>query len=79
MSRISEYLRTVEGKIVCDKCGYVFGSNTEEVRKAAKSKLAPLTKAGPLCNPWTENRVALREFYCPGCATMFLVEVAMRE
>jgi acetone carboxylase gamma subunit len=78
--RINEYLEIVwEGesrKIRCSCCGHVYGSASENVKTLARMKTFPITKAGPLMNPWEEQKdFELREFYCPQCASMFSVEL----
>lgn len=78
--RMSEYLEIIEDeeikKVKCVKCDFIYGPASKNVKNMCKMKTFPITKAGPLVNPWVEmNDFELREFYCPKCATMFTVEL----
>jgi len=63
-----------EGRICCRKCGYVFGPPERNFKESALMAQYPLTRAAP-GNSKTK-RFVIREFCCPGCATMLEVEVA---
>ena len=41
----------------------------------------PVQRIGPDVNPhrWNGDRFELREFYCPGCATLLELEIARPE
>lgn len=78
--RINEYLEIVQDgevrKIRCARCAHVYGPATENVKGFARMKAFPITRAGPLMNPWQEmQEFELREFYCPQCASQFAVEL----
>ena len=62
--------------ISCSRCHHIYGPATDNVKDHAKMKTFPITKAGPMLNPWVEQPdFELREFYCPSCATMISVEL----
>ncbi len=78
--RIAENLQLVsdgDSRVVaCYRCGHVYGPATDNVKEHARMKTFPITKAGPMLNPWRAvDDFELREFYCPGCATMICVEL----
>ena len=78
--RLNEYLEVVvEGykKVTkCLNCDYVLGPASENPKELAVVKKFPITRSGPLCNPWEDRKdIETREFYCPGCGSMFAVEV----
>jgi acetone carboxylase gamma subunit len=78
--RINEYLETAVSNgcdcFKCSRCGHIYGPATGNVKSYAKSKSFPITKAGPMLNPWADQpKFELREYYCPGCASMFSVEL----
>ena len=79
--RISEYLVITDssGKalVQCEKCQYAFCPPTENYKNHALMGEYPPTKAGP-DYPETD-RFVLREFYCPGCATMLDVEMCLKD
>ena len=82
--KIAENLKLVsvaDKKIIaCSRCEYVYGLASENVKTFAKMKTFPITKAGPMLNPWVDrNDFELREFYCPSCATMISVELNKKE
>ena len=78
--RVSEYLviSDSDGKkvISCRKCHYVFGEVTENCKNSALVKECSLAKSGALFRE--SERFIFREFYCPGCGTMFDVEVCLK-
>jgi acetone carboxylase gamma subunit len=78
--RVSEYLviSNSDGKkvISCRKCHYVFGAATENCKNQALVKECSLAKSGALF--LDSERFIFREFYCPGCGTMFDVEVCLK-
>ena len=82
--RISENLEVVSqmgDKVVkCYRCDHVYGPAHENVKQHAKMKAFPITKAGPMLNPWREvEYFELREFYCPSCATLISVELNRKD
>ena len=78
--RIGEYLviddSSGEATVQCAKCQHVFCPATENYKEHALMSENPLTKAGP--NYSETERFILREFYCPGCATMLEVEMCLK-
>jgi acetone carboxylase gamma subunit len=79
--RVSEYLlisdSAGEKVICCRKCQYVFCAATENPKNHALMKECSLAKRGTLFQE--SKRFIFREFYCPECATMFDVEVCLKE
>lgn len=65
-----------QGTIRCRKCGHAFCASNHNFKEAALQAEFPLTRASPRNSP--TERFVLREFYCPGCATLLEVEVALR-
>ena len=78
--RLTEYLVVTDSggkKVVsCRKCHHVFGLATENYKNHALVRECSLAKPGTLL-PESEKFI-LREFYCPGCGTMFDVEVCLK-
>lgn len=63
-------------QVACTRCNHLYGPLIDNVKSYAKMKTFPITKAGPMLNPWTvQDDFELREFYCPSCATMISVEL----
>ena len=79
--RFSEYLIMVDNphapKFQCRKCGHIFGPLTENWKSYAQVGERPLSTLGPKMS--STERFVLREFYCPGCATMLEVEMTLKE
>ncbi len=75
--RISEYLEIKDGRVRCVKCNSELGSLEENFKLKAVMKKMPLTKASPLNRP--TDKYIMREYYCPGCATLLEVEVVRRD
>lgn len=78
--KLNEYLEVAEEndqKVTrCLKCRHILGPADDNPKDLAVVKVYPITRSGPLCNPWEERKdMATREFYCPGCGSMFAVEV----
>jgi len=78
--RISEYLESsdVSGQQVirCVKCRHVFGPIKESYKEHAIVSERPPRQAGPRHDGI--EQFVLREFYCPGCATMLDVEMCRK-
>lgn len=78
--RINEYLliddSSGEPKVQCTKCQHVLCSAKENYKEHALVSENPLTKIGPQYSK--TRRFILREFYCPGCATMLDVEMCLK-
>lgn len=82
--RIAENLEVVEqggAKVIkCYRCDHIYGPAADNVKTHAKMKTFPISKAGPMLNPWREmDDFELREFYCPNCATMISVELNRKD
>jgi acetone carboxylase gamma subunit len=82
--KINEYLEIVDGETGpvtrCARCGHVYGAADRNVKELARSKVFDIERAGPMLNPWAKREdFELREFYCPGCAAMFSVELNRRD
>lgn len=81
--RMSEYLEIDDSSgremIQCGKCKHVFGPVTENYKTHAVMSEYPLDKAGPAYFYRPSERFVLREFYCPGCATMLDVEMVLKD
>jgi len=79
-TRISEYLMMdeVSGRKVvkCAKCEHEFCPATENYKNYARTLELSPAKAGTLFKE--SKRFVFREFYCPGCGTMFDVEVRLK-
>ena len=80
---LGEYLeiaRTGSGPIVrCARCGHTSCTAAQNPKKFAAMAEVPYSKARPWFPDQGKSRFFLREFYCPGCATRFEVEVTDRE
>lgn len=80
---IGEYLELAgvgtEAVFRCAKCGHTFGPAAQNPKKSAVTAEASYRKAGPAFPEDGKTRFFLREFYCPGCATRFEVEVTDKE
>ena len=78
--RMGEYLEvddsSGESMIQCTKCKHVFCPVTENYKNYALINEVPLSRAGPLYS--TTERFVLREFCCPGCATLLDVNTALK-
>ena len=83
MARIYDNLElaTVDGKKVyqCLRCRHVLGPITEDYKDFALKNEAPLTKCQPAFIASMTGRFVLREYYCPGCGSMFEVDMVARE
>jgi acetone carboxylase gamma subunit len=76
MTKFTEYLERNSAGIRCAKCKYKLASKFREWKKSAKVAEFPLRKAGPLMS--RTRKFILREFYCPGCATLLEVEMTRK-
>lgn len=76
--RLGEYLQTarLNGKAIvqCTWCGEALCAADQAWKDRAKMRKSPLAAAGPLRAG--NGQFFLREFFCPGCATVLDVEVA---
>jgi len=75
--RLGEYLQVARlngsAMVQCTWCGELLGSAATNWKDQAVMRKASLASAGPLRNEDAE--FFLREFFCPGCATVLEVEV----
>jgi N-methylhydantoinase B len=76
MERVLDALVRGGGSYVCAECEHVLCSETENYRDAALQYDAPIgTGEPPELGPVREGEYILRHFCCPGCATLFEVEM----
>lgn len=79
---LGEYLEIDLGQKVvrCKKCGRVLCRADENPKEHAVLWRGPQTKAGPARGEhYDKGRFELRQYYCPGCATMFECEVSLKD
>lgn len=78
MRPVGRYLeiKKVDGQdsIVCTKCGHVLSPANGNFKGGAVKREVPLRNAAAHFPASEETRFVLREFYCPGCATMLEVD-----
>src|SRR5205814_1230898 len=67
-----------ERSLRCTVCHYRFGSYGEDHKRAAVVHEVPLRDASPVNGRCGEEFV-LREFCCPGCATLVAVDVQKQD
>jgi N-methylhydantoinase B len=79
---VSDTVEAVEAdgqrSLRCSLCHYRFGDYEQDHKRAALVRELPLTAVSPhnrLCLP----EYVLREFYCPGCATLLAADVQHRD
>jgi acetone carboxylase gamma subunit len=81
--RMNEYLEiddtSGQEMIQCNKCKNVFCPVTENFKDFALVSENSLDKAGPGTFFRPSERFTLREFYCPKCAVLLDVEIALKE
>lgn len=79
--RLTESLRVGDDGLHCGHCGTSLGAvDANWKADAAASREQPLTAANPIIRDpaiYTDEQVAYREYYCPGCATMLDNEIAV--
>lgn len=78
-TRLTEHLTVVDGEVRC-RCGHVLGPGERNFKLGALVREVPLTDGNPtLRDPalYTDRKVALRQFICPGCATMLESEIVV--
>jgi acetone carboxylase gamma subunit len=59
--------------VQCTWCGHQLAHSDENWKDQAVQRLAPISSAGPL--RFDNETFHLREYFCPGCATVLDVEV----
>ncbi len=83
MIRCLEFLEvtTVEGKPVyrCLKCGHILGPAGRDYKSYALRREQPLSKAQPRYLPLNTSRYNFREYFCPKCAVLFEVDMALAD
>jgi len=62
----------------CLKCGYELCEHTQEYKDFALKNEAPISKAQPDYLASKTDLFVLREYYCPGCAAMFEVDMVAK-
>ncbi|HEY2598325.1 MAG TPA: hydantoinase B/oxoprolinase family protein, partial [Candidatus Dormibacteraeota bacterium] len=76
--RINEYIqRTVDDRMQCTWCGTYLCTAAEPWKDHVVVHLSPLP--GSVQIDHAAHRFGLREYFCPGCATVFEVEVSSPE
>jgi N-methylhydantoinase B len=67
-----------DGATIRCRCGHELGPAGTHYKQAAAMAVFPVQRIGPEVNPhhWNGERFELREFYCPGCATLLELEIA---
>jgi acetone carboxylase gamma subunit len=66
------------GATIRCRCGHELGPVGTHYKHLAAMAVFPVQRIGPEVNPhrWNGDRFELREFYCPGCATLLELEIA---
>jgi N-methylhydantoinase B len=73
--RIGEYLLLLpDGSTTCHACGERLCGDGEDWKDRVPGALRPLSAGGS--NRPDDDELALREFYCPGCATLLDLEIS---
>ncbi len=62
----------------CRHCGHVYGPAWEDPKVFAVMREAAITELSPLNRYGLVDEIVVRQFYCPGCAAMFSVNVQRR-
>jgi N-methylhydantoinase B len=78
--RFHEYLEQRAGRIACLSCDADLGPAEDNYKLAAVSRERPAHKVGiplPPADLWIDGSIVVREFFCPGCATLLDTEVAV--
>jgi acetone carboxylase gamma subunit len=78
MTAINETLRIEGGAIHC-RCGQQLGPATENYKLQTVVREGPVQNAGPWVDPHQlgKDLFVCREYFCPGCATLLDVEIAL--
>jgi acetone carboxylase gamma subunit len=63
----------------CVKCGHILGPAADDYKNFALKKDEPFSKAQPIDLEVKGDMYVLREYFCPKCATMFEVDVVLKE
>lgn len=77
---LDTHLEAADGRLRCRSCGEDICSADAVYKKHLLSAKKPLTEANPLIDDpgtYVEEEFELREYYCPGCAT--LIEAQMMQ
>ncbi|MBP1742147.1 MAG: Acetone carboxylase gamma subunit, partial [Deltaproteobacteria bacterium] len=84
---LGEYLEIVEiagrNLITCRKCSHVFCKADDNPKESAVLNKSPLAERSYLAPHWKTDasleiigKLSVLEFACPGCATVFALDVA---
>ena len=81
--RVNENIgRRIEGDtqvLFCTHCGQELSGNADDYLSKLPIYEGPLTEAGPQVfadsKEFVDAPVVFRQYYCPGCYTVFLTEV----
>jgi N-methylhydantoinase B len=78
MRQMDLHLEIEDGRVVCCSCGEDICAAEENYKLHSLCERKSLTEAGPLVNDpaeYVNDEMEFRQFYCPGCATLFENEV----
>ncbi len=82
---LGAHLGVVRGegfRFACLECGHDLGAADGNYKESCAQADVPLQETNVLAvdaSEWVDAEVVLREFYCPGCATMLETEMTVRE
>jgi acetone carboxylase gamma subunit len=77
---LSEYVHVFAGRARCRKCDHDLGPQDRNYKLGALVRDLPVTEGNPtLRDPalYADDTVVLREFVCPGCATLLETEISI--
>ena len=78
MKQMDLHLAIEDGRVVCRSCGEDICAAEENYKLHSLCERKPLTEAGALVNDpavYVDDEMEVRQFYCPGCATLLENEV----
>ncbi len=62
----------------CGRCGHLYGPAWEDPKVFAVMREGNITELSPLNRYGLTEEIVVRQYYCPGCATMFTVNIQRR-
>lgn len=71
--------RDEQAHITCENCGHCFGKAAVDPKLGAAMRERAITAASPVNRFGWVDGIVLREYFCPGCATLFSVDVQLRD